>query len=146
MCPDDEGNYYSHQATQERKRQQDFNSKMMRFALDARAGQYAAELAAEKPIDEMNLEETTEALYRRWADVVTELDDCRGVYGETKEAWRRKLDDLSLTDSRSMEEIRELCQRMRDYDDGEQITDGVRLSLARLEDACARYQHLQGRK
>ena len=63
MSPDE----YSFRATEQRRREQEQRSRMDRFALDARARQYAGELAAKKPVSEMTVGEAREALTAQWA-------------------------------------------------------------------------------
>ena len=137
---------YSFRAAERRRREQEQRSRMDRFALDAQARQYAAELAAKKPVSEMTVEEVRGALTAQWAQVMTDLADCRRVYEPTRASWLERLRDLPLSGAESVQAARRLRRDMEDYDDGELITDGVRLSLVRLEDACARYQDLQSRK
>ena len=125
---------YSFRATERRRREQEQRSRMDRFALDARARQYAGELAAKKPVNEMTVEEVREALTAQWAQVMTDLTDCRRVYEPTRESWLDRLRDLPLSGAESVQAARRLRRDMEDYDDGELITDGVRLGLMQLED------------
>jgi hypothetical protein len=130
MSPDE----YSFRATEQRRREQEQRSRMDRFALDARARQYAGELAAKKPVSEMTVGEAREALTAQWAQVMTDLADCRRVYEPTRASWLERLRDLPLSGAESVQAARRLRRDMEDYDDGELITDGVRLGLMELED------------
>ncbi len=136
MSSDEYG--YSFRATQQRAREQEYRSKMDRFGLDARARQYADELAARKPVDEMTVEEVREAQTAQWAQVMTDLADCRRVHEPTRKAWLARLEDLPLSGAESVQAARRLRRDMEDYDDGELITDGIRLGLMELEDLCER--------
>ena len=136
MSSDEYG--YSFRATQQRAREQEYRSKMDRFGLDARARQYADELAARKPVDEMTVEEVREAQTAQWAQVMMDLTDCRRVHEPTRKAWLARLEDLPLSGAESVQAARRLRRDMEDYDDGELITDGIRLGLMELEDLCER--------
>ena len=136
MSSDEYG--YSFRATQQRAREQEYRSKMDRFGLDARARQYADELAARKPVDEMTVEEVREAQMAQWAQVMMHLADCRRVHEPTRKAWLARLEDLPLGGAESVQAARRLRRDMEDYDDGELITDGIRLGLMELEDLCER--------
>ena len=142
MSSDEYGYRYSFRATQQRARQQEYRSKMDRFGLDARARQHADELAAKKPVDEMTVDEVHEAQTAQWVQVMTDLADCRRVHEPTREAWLERLRDLSLSDEGSVQAARRLRRDMEEYDDGELITDGVRLGLMELEDLCERFNAL----
>jgi hypothetical protein len=142
MSSDEYGYRYSFRAIQQRSREQEYRSKMDRFRLDAQAEQYADELAAEKPLSALSLEETRQAVTAEWAQVMTDLADCPRLYEPTRAAWLARLRDLPLSGDESMREARQLRGEMEDHDDGELITDGVRLGLMRLEDLCARFNAL----
>jgi hypothetical protein len=134
MSSDEHGYRYSFRATQQRAQEQEYRSRMDRFGLDARARQYADELAARKPVDEMTVEEVRQAQVAQWAQVMTDLADCRRVHDPTRAAWLARLEDLPLRGPESVQAARRLRREMEDYDDGELITDGVRLGLMQLED------------
>ena len=142
MSPDEYGYRYSFRATQQRSREQEYRSKMDRFRLDAQARQYADELAAERPVSALTLEETRQAMTAEWAQVMTDLTDCRRLHEPTRAAWLARLRDLPLSGDESTREARRLRREMEDHDDGELITDGVRLGLMRLEDLCERFNAL----
>ena len=134
MSSDEYGYRWSFRATEQRRREQDYRSKMDRFALDAQARQYADELAAAKPVSEMTVEEVREALRAQWAQVMMDLTDCPRLHEPTRAAWLARLEDLPLSGAESVQAARALRREMEDYDDGELITDGVRLGLMQLED------------
>lgn len=64
--------------------------------------------------------------------------DCRRVHEPTRKAWLARLEDLPLSGAESVQAARRLRRDMEDYDDGELITDGIRLGLMELEDLCER--------
>jgi hypothetical protein len=87
MSSDEYG--YSFRATQQRAREQEYRSKMDRFGLDAQARQYADELAARKPVEEMTVEEVREAQTAQWAQVMMDLTDCRRCTNRrARRGWR----------------------------------------------------------
>jgi hypothetical protein len=140
MSSDEYG--FSFRATEQRRREQEQRSKTDRFRLDARARQNADELAATEPEDQMTVEEVRWAQTAQWAQVMMDLTDCPRLHEPTREAWLARLHDLPLSGDESVQAARRLRRDMEDYDDGELITDGVRLGLMRLENLCERFNAL----
>jgi hypothetical protein len=138
MSSDEYGDRWSFRATEQRRRDQEYRGKMDRFALDAQARQYADALAAAKPVGEMTVEEIRQAQTAQWAQAMMDLTDCPRLHEPTRAAWLARLEALPLSGTESVQAARRLRREMEDYDDGELITDGVRLSLVQLEDLCER--------